>query len=190
MLRFGVFSRTNLVDTGRPTSLNPRPVNLLQPLLLLPKSQLLYNQAYPASFCKTPGVGVPQHLRVTLRFCRHMHHVAPLSPVASFDCAYFPSPQGCTERSPKSRHSSLITRHFPFVFIHLQSLYSSLHSFSGSHPLFSTTCRLFCQNTPGCGGSSLAFKRADALFHPHVSTGRPDRPSDLQTGGYDQGREM
>src|SRR6266849_4034375 len=26
----------------------------------------------------------------------HMRHVAPLSPVASLDCAYFPSPRGCT----------------------------------------------------------------------------------------------
>src|SRR5713101_6513963 len=28
----------------------------------------------------------------------HMRHVAPLSPVASLDCAYFPSPRGCTLR--------------------------------------------------------------------------------------------
>src|SRR6266851_7963483 len=26
---------------------------------------------------------------------RHLRHVAPLSPVPSFDCAYFPSPRGC-----------------------------------------------------------------------------------------------
>src|SRR5229473_1668119 len=29
------------------------------------------------------------------RLRRHMPHVAPLSPFASVDCAYFPSPQGC-----------------------------------------------------------------------------------------------
>src|SRR6266849_6872200 len=28
-----------------------------------------------------------------------MRHVAPLSPVPSFDCAYFPSPRGCTIQS-------------------------------------------------------------------------------------------
>src|SRR5260370_13378293 len=28
-----------------------------------------------------------------------MRHVAPLSPVASLDCAYFPSPRGCTLRA-------------------------------------------------------------------------------------------
>src|SRR5216683_963946 len=40
--------------------------------------------------------GVPQHTRAALR-CRHyVRHVAPLSPVASLDCAYFPSPRGCT----------------------------------------------------------------------------------------------
>jgi hypothetical protein len=41
-------------------------------------------------------VGVPQHLRAELRSRRHMRHVAPLSPVPSLDCAYFPSPRGCT----------------------------------------------------------------------------------------------
>jgi hypothetical protein len=64
VLPFRVFSQTNLVGTGRPSSLNPRPVNLLQPLVQLQKSQLLYNQADPASFCKTPGVGtctIPPH---------------------------------------------------------------------------------------------------------------------------------
>jgi hypothetical protein len=45
------------------------------------------------------------------RLRRHMRHVAPLSPVASVDCAYFPSPQGCTERPP-NLVSPLVTRHF------------------------------------------------------------------------------
>src|SRR6266849_6830828 len=48
-----------------------------------------------ALFCKTGG-WVPQHFRAELRSRRHMHHVAPLSPVASLGCAYFPSPRGCT----------------------------------------------------------------------------------------------
>src|SRR6266849_3593491 len=51
---------------------------------------------FPATLTQTPGMGVPQHLRATLCFRRHMRHVAPLSPVASLDCAYFLSPRGCT----------------------------------------------------------------------------------------------
>src|ERR1700682_4207811 len=55
-----VLSRTNLADTSRHSSLNSQPVNLLQPLCRRQKSQLLWNQANPASFCKTPGWGVPR----------------------------------------------------------------------------------------------------------------------------------
>src|SRR6266849_646165 len=36
------------------------------------------------------------NLPIGVHFRRHMRHVTPLSPVPSFDCAYFPSPQGCT----------------------------------------------------------------------------------------------
>src|SRR5229473_6611380 len=36
-----------------------------------------------------------RHFLATLRFRRHMRHVAPLSPVTSVDCAYFLSPRGC-----------------------------------------------------------------------------------------------
>src|SRR6266478_4366201 len=48
-----------LAYPSRHSSLNSRPFNLLQPLCRRQKSQLLWNQANPASFCKTPGVGVP-----------------------------------------------------------------------------------------------------------------------------------
>ncbi len=54
-----MLSRTKLAYPSRHSSLNSRPFNLLQPLCRLQKSQLLWNQANPASFCKTPGVGVP-----------------------------------------------------------------------------------------------------------------------------------
>src|SRR5260370_16797 len=54
-----VLSRSNLSYPSRRSSLNPRPVNLLQPLWRRQKSQLLCNQANPASFCKTPGEGLP-----------------------------------------------------------------------------------------------------------------------------------
>src|SRR5712664_3312852 len=56
MVPSAVLSRTNFADHS---NLNSRPVNLLLPLCPLQKSQLLWNQANPASFCKTPGVGVP-----------------------------------------------------------------------------------------------------------------------------------
>src|SRR6266852_1744945 len=59
MVAFAVLSRTNLADPSRHSSLNSRPFNLLQPLMQLQKSQLLCNQANPASFCKTPGWGYP-----------------------------------------------------------------------------------------------------------------------------------
>src|SRR5713226_6757052 len=67
MVAFAVLSRTNLADPSRHSSLNSRPYNLLQPLVPLQKSQLLYNQANPASFCKTPGVAypVPELVRCT-----------------------------------------------------------------------------------------------------------------------------
>src|SRR5712664_3663074 len=56
MVPSAVLSRTNFADHS---NLNSRPINLLQPLCRPQKSQLLWNQANPASFCKTPGVGVP-----------------------------------------------------------------------------------------------------------------------------------
>src|SRR6266852_5378280 len=43
---------------------------------------------------KNRGRGVSQHLE--LRSLHHMRHVPALSPAASIDCAYFPSPRGCT----------------------------------------------------------------------------------------------
>ena len=57
MVAFPVLSRSNLADPSRRSCVNSRPFNLLQPLCCSPKSQLLYNQANPASFCKTPGWG-------------------------------------------------------------------------------------------------------------------------------------
>src|SRR5713226_3359944 len=94
--------------------------NLLRTLCRHQKSQLLYNQAKPNSSCKTPGVEVPQHFRAKLRSRRHMRHVAPLSPVASLDCAYFLSPRGVPPLA--LRISRLWPSPFgsPFVFILLR----------------------------------------------------------------------
>src|SRR5260370_9680637 len=59
MVPFRVVTRSILALLSHQWSLNPRPVKLLQPLVPLQKSQLLWNQTNPASFCKTSGVGVP-----------------------------------------------------------------------------------------------------------------------------------
>src|SRR5260370_35259285 len=40
----------------------------------------------------------------------HMHHVAPLSPVASVDCAYFLSPRGCTPSALEMRFNLFAAR--------------------------------------------------------------------------------
>ncbi len=151
MLPFRVLSRTNLAYRSRYSSLNPRLFILLQTLFYpeprrvhSQKSQLLCNQANPASFSKTPGVGypeclyatpgvgAPQHLRAEPRFRRHMRHVAPLSPVASLGCAYFPSPQGCT--TPNLRFSLLgvyVPLWQPFPVSHLFSQPSELPGVEG-----------------------------------------------------------
>src|SRR5216684_3073712 len=57
MLLFPVFSRRNLAYPSRRSSLNPRPVNLLQPLCSLLLTPILCFQQLAASFSKTPGVG-------------------------------------------------------------------------------------------------------------------------------------
>jgi hypothetical protein len=53
-------------------------------------------QSFGASFHKTPGVGGTPTLLRQASLPHHMRHVASLSHVPSFDCAYFPSPRGCT----------------------------------------------------------------------------------------------
>ena len=58
-----MLSRTNLPYSSRRSTPNPRPFKSLQPLCRSQKSQLLWNQANPASFAKTPGVGVPRKNR-------------------------------------------------------------------------------------------------------------------------------
>src|SRR5260370_10343643 len=109
-----VLSRSNLSYPSRRSSLNPRPVNLLQPLCRSQKSQLLCNQANPASFCKTPGVGVP-----LCDLC------APIS-VHSVLC--LPASQ--------TRHSSLSTRHSPLL-LYFQQFSASCSLFPLFFPLFS-----------------------------------------------------
>ncbi len=54
-----MLSRTNLADATRHSSLNSRPVNRLQPLCFLFPTPVLCFQSLAASFCETPGWGVP-----------------------------------------------------------------------------------------------------------------------------------
>jgi hypothetical protein len=61
-------------------------------------------------------------------------------------------PPGCGDLGSLSRHSSLATRHFPFVLSNLPPLGLSCLSFSRSLRLFSTICGLFCKNAGVCGG--------------------------------------
>jgi hypothetical protein len=85
---------------------------LLVSLCSLFRARFLYFHELAASFSKMPGVGgysecnyrtpggwVVTSTHATLCFRRHMRHVAPLSPVASLDCAYFLSPRGWTTLS-------------------------------------------------------------------------------------------
>ena len=51
-----MLSRTSLAYFSRRSTPNPRPFKNLQPLGRSQKSQLLCNQANPASFAKMPGV--------------------------------------------------------------------------------------------------------------------------------------
>src|SRR5258708_11699436 len=44
----------------------------------------------------TPGKEISNFPVRDSAIVRRMRHVAPLSPVSSIDCAYFPSPRGCT----------------------------------------------------------------------------------------------
>ncbi len=78
MVPFRVLSRTNLAHHPLYSSLNPGLFIRLQTLLHSQKSQLLWNQANPASFCKTPGVGVPVQERVRCTEAQKRLFVSPL----------------------------------------------------------------------------------------------------------------
>src|SRR5713101_7926514 len=69
-------------------------------------------------------------------------------PVATGACPFFASSRHSFTQSAR-REGSLATRHCPFIFSNLRTLFRSLRSFSGSHRLFSIACGLFLQNTRG-----------------------------------------
>jgi len=55
-----MLSRRHLADASRRSTPNPRRLILLQTLCRRQNTQLLWNQANPNSFAKTPEVGVPR----------------------------------------------------------------------------------------------------------------------------------
>ncbi len=69
-------------------------------------------------------------------------------PVATGVCPFFASSRHSFTQSAR-REGSLATRHCPFIFSNLRTLFLSLRSFSDSHRLFSIACGLFLQNTRG-----------------------------------------
>src|SRR5712664_1020961 len=68
-----------IISQYPPRQSNPFLIRQLQPLCPLFSSPAFCFQSFAASFSETPGVGVPPHIRPSLRFRRHMRHVAPLS---------------------------------------------------------------------------------------------------------------
>jgi hypothetical protein len=114
MVTFRVLSRTNLAYRSRHSTLNSRPFNLLQPLVSPQKSQLLCNQANPASFCKIPGVGVhntsvPSFASVVICATWHLYPLCPHS------IAHTSRHHGGVGSASSSRHSPRVTRRFPRV---------------------------------------------------------------------------
>ena len=136
----------------RPSErLNSRRLILLQTLCRRQKGQVLCNQANPNSFAKTPAWGYHRAFEPSLPYTGHMRHVTPISPVSSVDCAYFPSPRGCTQAILPALGASVSLRQtHPF-----QAFAASLPSFSTTRPLFSIACSLFSKNTRVGGGPRL-----------------------------------
>ncbi len=111
MVPLRVLSRTNLAAPSRHSRLNSRPFNFLRPLDRLQKSQLLWNQANPPSFCKTPARGgIP--LRELVR-CTEAQKCLSVSPLfatlthsvlrKSFPChSYANTRDGVRNASPPS----------------------------------------------------------------------------------------
>src|SRR5260370_7444975 len=112
-----------------------------------------------SALTKTPGVGGPPAFRATLRCRHHMRHVAPLSPVASLDCAYFPSPRGCTLRASDLSAFAASPIGSSFVFTNLQIPFPAT-------PLFSHQYK-----TPGVGAVlrrfAFPFARHSSLSTRH-----------------------
>src|SRR5260370_36543364 len=100
-----MYGTVSCVISNKPRILSPHPspkssrFRDLRTLQLSLRSFFASRRLFSATcglfLQNTRGGGTPT-LRAELRSRRHMRHVAPLSPVASLDCAYFPSPRGGT----------------------------------------------------------------------------------------------
>src|SRR5258707_3829814 len=164
-----------IISQSPPRQSNPFLIRQLQPLCPLFSSPAFCFQSFAASFSETPGVGVPPHICPSLRFRRHMRHVAPLSSVTSVDCAYFLSPRRCTlcgrPNLPPARRGG------PFVFIFLRIAFPATSFFSQPSTLpwgvpFSFKLGRRCSSP--CAGRKTVPRSAPL---PRL---RPTRPSPLQ----------
>jgi hypothetical protein len=122
MVPLRVLSRTNFAESSPSTSLSSSisfTSFRLQPLVPLQKSQPLCNQANPASFCKTPGVGVPLPELARCTEAQKCLFVSPLLATLthslsrkSFRCrSYANTRDGCASARPL--HPSLPPSHAP-----------------------------------------------------------------------------
>jgi hypothetical protein len=114
-----VLSRTNLANRSLDSSPNSRPFNLLQPLGSLFPTPALCFQQLAASFCKTPGVGVPlRDGRCT--GAQNCPSVSPLPATLthslsrkSFPCRSYANTRDRGVTPPPKSSSPLATRHSP-----------------------------------------------------------------------------
>jgi hypothetical protein len=109
---FRVLSRTILSHCPPAPCLNSRRLTLLQTLGHREKSQLLWNQANPDSFSKTPGVG-----------CTLKSHPSTISNLRTLAA-------GCS-----GNLVNVSLARSPFVFIALRVAFSATHLFSKSSAL-------------------------------------------------------
>ena len=86
----------------------------LQPLRRSQKSQLLWNQANPASFAKTPGVGVPRKNRAIESATYSLFFQDPvMTQLLSQSAERAPTQSGWQSEFLGHFFSPLVTRHFP-----------------------------------------------------------------------------
>ena len=121
MAELRVLSRTNLPYPSRRFVPNPRPVNVLQPLCALFAAPVLSFQQLAASFCKTPGVGVP--LRAGR--CTEAQKCPSVSPLPatlthsvsrkSFPCHSYANTRDRGATPPPKFFSPRATRHSPLA---------------------------------------------------------------------------
>jgi hypothetical protein len=92
-------------------------------------------------FAKHPGWGYPNASAPSLASPPHMRHVAPLSPVRSFDYAYFPSPRGVPAHTHQpllpAHRTPLLTPLLTITSLQTKQFHAITHSFSQRQPCIS-----------------------------------------------------